>query len=174
MSDTRDRLLDQFRARAQDAQSRVETVAAWDDALALAARLHDAPPLLSPALRPHHPGPGGRFRHVDPSDPVASAADAPVGVSLGRLAVAETGSVLLVEPTLAERSVSMLCHHSVQIVPRDALVASLDDLAAWLSDHAGDAPYATLHTGPSRTADIERSLTIGVQGPREVLVVVVG
>lgn len=174
MSDTNDRLLAQFRAHAQDAQSRIETVTGWDDAFALAARLHHAPPLLSPALHSHDPGPAGRFRRVDPTDPVASAADAAVGVSLGRLAVAETGSVLLVEPTLAERAVSMLCHHSVQIVPRDALVPSLDDVAAWLAAHAAQAPYATLHTGPSRTADIERSLTIGVQGPREVLVVVVG
>ena len=34
-------------------------------------------------------------------------------------------------------------------------------------------PYVTLMTGPSRTADIERTLTIGVHGPRELRVVVV-
>lgn len=174
MSDTNEHLLRQFRARARAAQSRVETVPGWEDAFALAAALHEAPPLLSPALHARDTGPAARFRRVDPADPVAAVADAPVGVSLGTLAVAETGSVLLVEPTLAERSVSMLCRCSVQLVPRDSLVPSLDDVAAWLSAHASHAPYATLHTGPSRTADIERSLTIGVQGPREVVVVVVG
>jgi len=39
---------------------------------------------------------------------------------------------------------------------------------------AGLPAYASLTTGPSRTADIERSLTIGVQGPNAVHVVVLG
>ena len=38
----------------------------------------------------------------------------------------------------------------------------------------GQRLYLTLTTGPSRTADIERVLTIGVQGPRAVHLVVVG
>jgi L-lactate dehydrogenase complex protein LldG len=33
--------------------------------------------------------------------------------------------------------------------------------------------YITLMSGPSRTADIERMLTIGVHGPRELILVVV-
>ncbi|MDQ4044385.1 MAG: lactate utilization protein, partial [Chloroflexota bacterium] len=43
-----------------------------------------------------------------------------------------------------------------------------ETLAAVASEHGS---YATLVTGPSRTADIERQLTVGVQGPARLHVV---
>ena len=50
------------------------------------------------------------------------------------------------------------------------MVGSLDDLADGIE--AGEPrQYLSIITGPSRTADIERSLTIGVQGPSELHVV---
>ena len=103
-----------------------------------------------------------------------SIADAEVGLTRAELGVAETGSVLLVEESLRERVVSMLCHTLVVGVERTEVVESLDEVGAWLAAHYREAPYATLTTGPSRTADIERSLTIGVQGPRSLHVAVVG
>ncbi|MEX2446073.1 MAG: LUD domain-containing protein [Dehalococcoidia bacterium] len=107
------------------------------------------------------------------AEPAVSVADAAVGIVRGELAVAETGSVLMVEPELTDRCVSMLSHVLVQVVPRGRVVDSLDAVAETLTA-SGPPPYASLITGPSRTADIERSLTIGVQGPREVHVVVLG
>ena len=109
----------------------------------------------------------------DVDAPAVSVADAAVGIVRGVLAVAETGSVLLVEPDLSDRCVSMLSHALIQVVDRSQVVASLDAVAEVLAA-AGPPAYASLVTGPSRTADIERSLTIGVQGPREVHVVVLG
>ena len=57
----------------------------------------------------------------------AKTRDAPFGVSMGRLAVAETGSVLLSEPSLEDRSVGMLTlaaetasRTSLIPIPRDA------------------------------------------------------
>ena len=61
------------------------------------------------------------------------------------------------------------------IVPASELVATLDEALARIGELVrGGRPYVTLMTGPSRTADIERALTVGVHGPRELHVVLVG
>jgi L-lactate dehydrogenase complex protein LldG len=95
-------------------------------------------------------------------------------VASGAFAVAETGSVLLYETPedrgscfLADRLWLLVC--ADRIVP--TLEAGFEQVAALVR---GGAHYLTLMSGPSRTADIERVLTIGVHGPREVMVVVVG
>ena len=101
--------------------------------------------------------------------------DAPLGLSLAYLAVAETASVLLAEETLADRSIGLLVAEQIVVCPTTALVPSLDEAAPVLRSFAtrpGGA-YTTLVTGPSRTADIERTLTVGVQGPAKLSVIFV-
>ncbi len=104
-----------------------------------------------------------------------SALDAPVGFVLGMNGVAETGSVLLSEPTLADRAVGLLSLTCVQIVHTETLLPGLDEVGAVLRRLAlrPNGAYASLCTGPSRTADIEMSLTVGVQGPGKVAVLFV-
>lgn len=97
------------------------------------------------------------------------------GLSYGHLAIAETGSILLAEPGLADRAIGMLVAVQVIVCRTDSLVSSLDDASPLLRELAlrpGGA-YTTLVTGPSRTADIERVLTVGVQGPARVIVLLV-
>lgn len=108
-----------------------------------------------------------------PSDP-ATVRDAPLGITAARLAIAETGSVLLVEPDVANRAVSLMTQRLIVLCPADALVPSLDEAAPVLREVTEVGPsYATFVTGPSRTADIERELAIGVQGPGVLQVVFV-
>jgi L-lactate dehydrogenase complex protein LldG len=108
------------------------------------------------------------------NDP-ANTNDAPLGLSLARLAIAETGSALLAEDTVAERGIGMLVATHLVVCPTAALVASLDEAAPLLRELAlrPGGSYATLVTGPSRTADIERVLTVGVQGPARLAVLFV-
>lgn len=98
--------------------------------------------------------------------------DSALGVSIARAGIAETGSALMAEPTLADRSVGMLPRTQAIVIPSGALLPSLDEAAPILRALAL-APgrnMVTLVTGPSRTADIERVLTVGVQGPGRVMI----
>jgi L-lactate dehydrogenase complex protein LldG len=98
--------------------------------------------------------------------------DSALGLSIARAAVAETGSALMAEPTLADRSIGMLPRAQAIVIPTQALLPSLDEAAPILRALAL-APgrnMVTLVTGPSRTADIERVLTVGVQGPGRVMI----
>jgi L-lactate dehydrogenase complex protein LldG len=92
----------------------------------------------------------------------------------GVFAVAETGSVAVALPR-AERGEALLSERLWLLVPASQLVPTLDDALARIDALVRDGrPYVTLMTGPSRTADIERALTVGVHGPRELHVVLVG
>jgi L-lactate dehydrogenase complex protein LldG len=110
--------------------------------------------------------------HIRFPESPADVRDQPFGLSIAEGAVAETGSVLLVERDLRDRSVGLMTETHIVVCREDALVGSLDDAAATLADIAKEhGSYATLVTGPSRTADIERQLTIGVQGPAQLHVI---
>lgn len=165
-----------FRREAEAASSEVVELASWRDVVAhvVERAAGGRVALTTEVAREREMMAGLEEAGVEvvvPTDP-REASDVAVGVVRGQLAIAESGSVVVSEHDLGDRVVAMLAVHGVQIVDRDRIVGSLDAAADWLSERAGSATYATLVTGPSRTADIERSLTIGVQGPASLDVVV--
>lgn len=101
-------------------------------------------------------------------------AAADIGITGVDLAVAETGSLVLISGAGRPRSTSLLppCH--VAVFARDVLVESLAQVGVFLEAwHADGAPAwkggaINVITGPSRTADIELTLTRGVHGPKEL------
>jgi len=109
---------------------------------------------------------------VSAADGVEAARDAALGIGAGWAGIAETGSILMAEPTLADRAVGMLSAGHAMLCPSSRLLLSLDEAAPVLRELAvrPRGGIATLVTGPSRTADIERVLTVGVQGPARVAV----
>lgn len=108
----------------------------------------------------------------------ASVADFPAGLSGAELAIAETGSIMLAENALPARVVSMLTLTHFALVQASALYPMLEDAGLALprltAPGSDQRHYISLVTGPSRTADIERTLTIGVQGPRALCVIIIG
>lgn len=167
-----------LRDRVEAAASTYHEVAGWDEVAAHAAA-HGERVAIAPSLHALQPGLAASLEDrgctvviPEADDPAADVVDVPVAIVGGLMAVTETGSVLVSEHDLADRVVTMLCHRLVQVVAASDVVERLEDVAAWLAARGGQAGFASLMTGPSRTADIERSLTIGVQGPDEVDVVV--
>ncbi|MGB8343507.1 MAG: lactate utilization protein [Ktedonobacteraceae bacterium] len=114
---------------------------------------------------------------VKESTGAASVADAPVGLSGAELAIAETGSLMLADNALQARVVSMLTLTHIVLISESAIVPMLDDAGARLREltraGANQRHYISLITSSSRTSDIERVLTIGVQGPKTLCVIVV-
>lgn len=100
------------------------------------------------------------------------AATAEIGLTTAEWAIAETGSLVLAGGTGKGRSVTLLPPIHVAVVPMDRLLTTVPEAIGKYSD--GNVPAnLCFHTGPSRTGDIEMTLSIGVHGPGEVHVVLV-
>lgn len=101
-------------------------------------------------------------------------AKAQVGVTGVDFAVAETGSLVLLSGAGQGRGVSLLPTYHVAVLGKQALVPSLADLGVHLEalhrapDRSLTGSAVQIITGPSRTADIEQTLSRGVHGPKEV------
>ena len=97
-----------------------------------------------------------------------------IGVTRATAGVAETGSILVDLDEVHARLLSMLPEIHVALLHQDTVVDSLEEgllLTRYLilrSSLQGRPSYCSWVTGPSRTADIERVLTIGVHGPRQL------
>lgn len=114
------------------------------------------------------------------SDPAQSwkarAAEADFGVVIADYAAAYTGSVTVLSSKDKGRSVSLLPTVLMVIIPLERLKTRLGEILPDF-DRAGRANLpAGIHfiSGPSRSADIENDLTIGVHGPGIVYTLIVG
>jgi len=104
---------------------------------------------------------------------------ADIGLTGADYAVAETGSVIVLPRKGLSRLVSLVPPVHLAIVRPEDLIESLDDLFVLrrlaYQENGGDmGSYLNFITGPSRTADIEQTLVVGVHGPKEVHLVLLG
>lgn len=96
-----------------------------------------------------------------------------VGFTYADLGLAETGTIVINCPGEELRLATMISEYHVCLLPQSRIFP--DALAAepQLRKYMLNTPnYTAFITGPSRTADIERVLTIGVHGPLELHVLV--
>jgi L-lactate dehydrogenase complex protein LldG len=103
-----------------------------------------------------------------------NAADTLLCVSFANAGIAGTGSLLLELTDPQERGATALPVLHAVFVRASTIVPDLDSLHDVLARELTSAKttYLSITTGPSRTADIERVLTIGVHGPKELHVLV--
>ncbi len=85
-------------------------------------------------------------------------------------AVAETGSLVWTSRAGKPVQAGLLPPHHIAIVDRNRIFATLDELFVQLGPET--PTNITFETGPSRTADIELTLTIGVHGPERLTILV--
>jgi L-lactate dehydrogenase complex protein LldG len=169
-------MIDRFIEKARSAGAEVIKLAGWDDAPAFLAdflkKNNIKTTIISPDLKRRPPfdrefagtgtALGGESIWVD------------AGIVAADHGVAETGTLVHFDRSDAEKNVWTLPEVCICLLEARAVTASLDDLAPAFAAHLGrtdiPSPQVSLVTGPSRTADIEGQLTIGVHGPSRLIV----
>ena len=102
------------------------------------------------------------------------SASAQIGVTGADWVLAETGTMILISGRGRPRATSLLPDTHVAVFDRSRLVESLAQVGVLLEalhvDPSRSMSGAMINfiTGPSRTADIELTLTRGVHGPKDV------
>lgn len=98
-----------------------------------------------------------------------------VGISLCECLVARTGSVILSGGQEYGRTLPVYAPIHITIAFADQIVYNISNAIELLKQkyHQQLPSLISLTTGPSRTADIEKTLVVGVHGPKEVYVFLV-
>jgi len=95
-----------------------------------------------------------------------------VGITTAQAAIAETGTLVLDSAGERHRLVSLVPPVHIAIVDAATIYATLGETLTMLQSGKELSPAITFITGPSRTGDIELTLTIGVHGPQELYVII--
>jgi L-lactate dehydrogenase complex protein LldG len=99
------------------------------------------------------------------------SAQAKVGISQMEWALTDTGSLVQDQSAVEQRLVSSLTSIHIALVPTGNILDGKPALFQRLNP--SNSRYIAFITGPSRTADIERVLTIGVHGPERLVIIFV-
>lgn len=173
-----DHLALQFTAALQAVKGEVHQVRSWEQAVDRLGKALKEAGAMRVVGNDEHPvnriDPGTQLPGIEWNLPgaenwreICSQADA--GVTGAEAALAETGSVALTSGGGKSRLVSLLPPLHVALVPVSKLVT---DLFAWVKERPASFPaQLVLVSGPSKTADIEQTLVVGVHGPKRFVVI---
>jgi L-lactate dehydrogenase complex protein LldG len=172
-------LVDRFIAGAVSAGAEVFRAHDLRAAMAAAARLIEDERirtiLVSPSLREAAEEAG-----LDARMPGAAADIAAVeaGIVRADFGAAETGTLVRLDSGDEEKLLWTLPPICICLLESRTIVPDLQSLASVLSGHLArtgrPGPQVSFVTGPSRTADIEGQLAIGVQGPARLVIGLIG
>ena len=99
-----------------------------------------------------------------------NVAPAIVGITEADFGIAETGTLAIDSTNADIRLASSLVSIHIAILCEKEILAQMKDVLSKLNPNT--SAYVAFITGPSRTADIERVLTIGVHGPERLIIIV--
>jgi L-lactate dehydrogenase complex protein LldG len=110
----------------------------------------------------------GRLDFIEPADPSVESADA--CITGCEALVARTGSILLTSKQPLGRIAPVFYPVHIVVAFASQVVPDIGDALALMQQRYGNElpSMINLNTGPSRTADIEKTLVVGVHGPKEV------
>lgn len=109
---------------------------------------------------------------TETADIAEHAPTADMGISSVEFAIAESGSVCMDGYAVESRLVSMLPPVHVVFLNSNNVVPGINEAFEVISKVFTHG-FISFITGPSRTADIERVLTIGVHGPSRFVIIAV-
>ncbi|MGB3075235.1 MAG: lactate utilization protein, partial [Chitinophagales bacterium] len=97
---------------------------------------------------------------------------ADAGISLCECLVARTGSILVSSRQASGRSIPIFPPVHLVLAYNSQLIYDLKEALQFITEkYNGNTPsMISIATGPSRTADIEKTLVLGAHGPKEVYV----
>jgi len=114
---------------------------------------------------------------IAPAEDKAGIAGTGIGITEADYAIADTGSLVLLSAPGKPRGVSLIPPVHLAIVRKENILSDMWELFGVLNgiyeSHDAIPACTTFITGPSRTADIELNLTLGVHGPKELHVLIV-
>ena len=98
-----------------------------------------------------------------------------IGVTGAFAAIAETGTLVMASGEATPPALSLLPETHIAVLPAERIVNTMEDAFALLRVEKPDWTRAVnLISGPSRTADIEQTVTLGAHGPYRVHIIIVG
>ncbi|MFZ7101989.1 MAG: LutC/YkgG family protein [Peptococcaceae bacterium] len=155
----------QQRLREWVAELKAGSLIAWDH------------PELKELVNPQEPGLNIKFWNKESSrqDLIKFAAQADIGLTWADYAIAYTGSLVVFSGENQGRSVSLLPPTHIAVLKRAQIVPTMSTVLKKVKEKydSGLIPASfNMITGPSRSADIEMDLSIGVHGPYRVWVIV--
>jgi L-lactate dehydrogenase complex protein LldG len=169
-------LEEEFSGQARAVGAEIETFSGLADAFAFILRFLKQQDIKSIAVSPDVP-PSSTQTDGWPFLEARNRIDylaAGAGLVLANYGVSSTGTLVHLDRDEEEKIVWTLPPICLCLLDKHRIVRNLEDLAEIFSRHlsrpASAAPQVSLVTGPSRTADIECQLSLGVHGPRRVII----
>jgi L-lactate dehydrogenase complex protein LldG len=175
-----DDLAQRFTASLTAAHGEVQRASSLDEALELLGRVLAGLEAERVAVNAEPPLDGvdlaGRWPHIDwrmasqeGDDLRAFCAAADAGITGVDAALAETGTIVVSSAPGRSRLVPLLPPVHIALAPTSKLTT---DLFTWTAGRSGAMPAnVTLISGPSKTADIEQTMAIGVHGPKRLIII---